>query len=315
GSGAFIAKDATGFYPENLLWTYPFLVKSFINTSYLENTLIAWGGTWSLMIYYALLLFVTVFICTKLFQYLVRRLWQLRPAAAKAADAEEHWQQRLVPALANFLLMGVSLAVLLLLTVLSLRYDAQKTPEGAFGFTYVHESRYFLGSSLLLLLLVSRLLQEHPFRLPQLRLLPVRRLAIATLLVVNLSLFGKFLVNVSFGAVPSTGTAQLAERKKVEQTLLRLKEKNNLPIVVAASVKYFAYQPQPDVAVLQDYQEVLQSGVRTSQPVQLVLITRKQLSDAELKFIYQKGAVQVYAGNRCRLYHVIAGSNEQMAAR
>jgi hypothetical protein len=50
GSGSYMVKDATGFYPENLVWTYPFLIKSFVNRSYFENQLIGWAGTWALML-------------------------------------------------------------------------------------------------------------------------------------------------------------------------------------------------------------------------------------------------------------------------
>jgi hypothetical protein len=309
GTGAYIAKDATGFYPENLVWAYPFLIKGFINTSYLENQLIAWAGTWALMLYHAVLLFVTLFICTKLLVYLCRKAWSVRHASV--------WHMQQVPAWSLLLLTVVAFSVVALLMVLSIRYDAQKQPDGSFGFTYVNESRYFLGSTLLLLLVVARLVQQVRVEIsvPRIPVTGVRRLAIASLLVVNLSLFGKLLVNVSSRPQTYFKDNMLVERKLVEEKIRELKEKHQLPVVVTAAQKYFAYQPiQQDFAVVQDYQEVLTSGIKSSQPVQLLLITRKQLSDQELKFVYQKGAVQVYSGKRCRMYHIIADQEKQVAA-
>lgn len=309
GSGSYMVKDATGFYPENLVWTYPFLIKSFVNTSYFENQLIGWAGTWALMLYYLVVLFVTIFLCAKLLKYLLRKVAMVRTSSL--------WEEQQLPAWTNLLLALVALSVVALLVLLSLRYDSQKQPDGSFGFTYVYEGRYFLGSSLLLLLLAAKLLQPVQIRVnvPVVPFVVMRRLAIAGLLVVNLSLFGKLLVNVSSRPQSFFKDNMLAERKVVEQTIRELKEKHQLPVVVTASQKYFAYQPiQQDFAVVQDYNEVLTSGIKSSQPVQLLLITRKQLSDKELQFIHQKGAVQVYSGKRCRLYHLIADQEKQMAA-
>lgn len=313
GSPAYIAPDARGFYPENLVLAYPFLLKAFVNVSYFENQLVTHVGGWLLLVYFALVYFMSMFLCTQLLLHIVRRM---RSAAnAKNSEAVVHHTSQLV-------LLGTSFAIVLLLSGLSLLYDQQRNPAAPYGFTYVKEGRYFTAACLLILLLAAQLLQQRS--LPQLRLpewslprLPrTYRWALAGLLVINLSLFGKFLVNAS--AHPTSGFQAnwKPERNEVEEVIKNLQNKYDLPVVVAAAHKYFNFQPLGSTTgALQNYRDLLSGGIRTNSPVQLVLITGKQMSDEELKFVYDKQAVQVYSGKRTRVFHVLAGSNTQLAGR
>lgn len=313
GAPAYMAPDARGFYPENLVLAYPFLLKAFANVSYFENLMVAHIGGWLLLVYYALVYFVSMFLCTQLLLHIIRRM---RTAAQlKNNEAVVHHTIHLV-------LMGTALGVVLLLSALSLVYDQQRSPASPLGFTYVKEGRYFSAACLLLLLLTARLLQQRsmpPFRLPQwtlLRLPRPYRWALAGLFVLNLSLFGKFLVNAATQPASAFQANWKPERKEVESVINTLQNKYDLPVVVAAAHKYFNFQSLgSNTGALQNYRDLLSSGIRTSNPVQLVLITGKQLSDEELKFVYQKQAVQVYSGKRTRVFHVLAGSESQLAGR
>lgn len=313
GTPAYMAPDARGFYPENLVLAYPFLLKTFANVSYFENLMVAHIGGWILLVYYSLVYFISMFVCTQLLLHIVRRM---RTAARlKKNDAVVHHTTHLV-------LLGTSLSVVLLLTALSLLYDQQRSPASPLGFTYVKEGRYFSAACLLLLLLAARLLQQRS--LPQLRLpewtvprLPrAYRWALAGLLVINLSLFGKFMVNAIAQPTTAFQANWKPERQEVESVILKLQNKYELPVVVAAANKYFNFQSMgSNTGALQNYNDLLTGGIRSSRPVQLVLITGKQLSDQELKFVYQKQAEQVYSGKRTRVFHVLAGSETQLAGR
>ena len=202
-----------------------------------------------------------------------------------------------------------------LLMLLSLRFDSQKSPEGNFGFTYVHESRYFLCSSLFLLLLATRLLQDKIY-IPRLeiKLLPKRTVALAGMMVVNLLLFGRFVFVMAVEPAENRLPGWTTERKMVTRTIENLQQKNDMHVVVTASIKYHAYQPvDHKYAVIKDYEEVLHSGIKTSHPVQLLLITRQTPTKEEKKFIEQKGAKELYSGKRCRMFYLVTGNSNQIA--
>ena len=308
GTTPFMAEPITGLYPENLLWAYPFLVKSFVNASPIEYQLISVAGTWSLMLFYAVVFFITCFLCIKIMVHLLRNVWLVRFSSM--------WEEKQRPAWTDLMMGVVSMSVVALLLTGSLLHDFPKQVDGGYGGAHLYESRNFLASSLLLLLLTFSLLQRIPldFRLLSVKPALVRRMALAALLVMNLSVFGNLWSHGSSRPPTYFNDNLLAERQLVEQKIRELKEKYQVPVVVTASQKYFAYQPVlSDFAIVQDYEEVLTSGIKSSQPVQLLLITRKQLSDKELQFIYQKGAVQVYSGKRCRMYHLVTDREKHIA--
>lgn len=301
GVAAKIA-DVPGFYPENLIWTYPFLLKGFINISYLENSLIGYGH-WTIIPYYILTFLFTIFLLYKLFFYLLSK--------TKEVQVSEYGVNNIV-ALNRFFIFSVALSIVGLLIILSVRYSPQINNGG--HFTYVNEGRYFIAATLLFLLLFAHLLQEEvSFSLFSVKQL--KRAVVAFMMLINFALFGKFLFNVVTDNLKGTREGWVAERKVILSEIEELQKKYKLPVVAVASQKYFLYQPvMQEYGIIKSFNQLRQMGVKTSHPVQLLIITKKNPNKEELSFIKEKGASEIYSGRACNMYHIIVGNRQTVAS-
>jgi hypothetical protein len=300
GTGSYIVDDKTGFYPQNLMWAHPFLLKSFFNTSYIETKLLMMGGQ-NVLPYYALCFAVTLLILTTVFTYLVKQVRSFK------ADKNDH--KELVK-LSRFSLFTVGASVVLLLTALSLYYDMQHKAM----FTYVREGRYFIVSSLLFLLLFASLAQSFVFKLRFNWKLPVKKLALASIMIINLSLFGKFLYNSVTDNLKDTAGKRQEQRKLVQHEIESLITKYKLPVVAASQNRDLIYYPNiKDYGIVKNFKELFQNGIHTSQPVQLILVTSRKLTKEETTFVEQRGAREIKSNNYHRIFHLITSNKEAIA--
>jgi hypothetical protein len=204
----------------------------------------------------------------------------------------------------------IASSVVVLLTVLSLRYDMQSKAM----FTYVREGRYFIISTLLFLLLFSSLAQSFVLKLNFQWQFSARRLAFASLMIINLSLFGKFLYNSATNNLKDLKGKRQEQRQFVLHEIEELIQKNKLPVVAASQNRDLIYYPNiKDYGIVRNFKDLFQKGIHTSQPVQIVLVTGKKLSNEEAAFVKQKGAKEILNNGYHKMFHLIATSNEVAA--
>ena len=303
GSASYIADDETGFYPQNLLSVFPFLLKSFLNTSYFETKLLMFDSG-ILSIYYSICGFLTLIILTTTFFYLWKQVKRFDPVSEEPIETLK---------LSRFTVYIVGVGVVLLLTVLSLYYHPQVQEGGGF-FTYVKEGRYYIVSSLMFMVLFASFLQSYLQKVEWRLRLPVRRLAIASLLIINTSLFGKFLYNASTDNLVDFKTRRLETRELLQHEIENLLQQNKLPVVAVSKNKDLIYYPNiRDYGIVRDFKEFFRKGIQTSQPVQVVMVTRKKLSREEQSIIEQRGATEVTSNKYCRMFHFIADRKQAVA--
>jgi hypothetical protein len=304
GTGSYIADDKTGFYPENLLHFYPFLIKAFINSGYFETKLLLTGGRQIMPVYYTLCAILTFNILFKTFTYLAV---QLKRFDKKSEDPNE------VLKLSRFFVFAIAMGVVMVLSAISLRYYPQISNSGGM-FTYVKESRYFIVTSLLFLVLFTSLLQHYLLRFNLGSLLSFRKLAVASFFLINLSLFGKFIYNVSAGSLPNSIGKKSDNRQLVQYEMESLLDTYKLPIVAASQYKDLIYSPNiKDYRVIRNFKEFFEKGIQTSQPVQVVLVTKRNLSAEEKQIISQRNAQEVVNNKYIRMFHFIADNKNAIA--
>lgn len=301
GSAAYIA-DEKGFYLQNLQWAYPFLVKSFLNISYLENKLLL-IGKWTLVPYYLSIFTLSVALLGYCFVRVVRK------AKDRFWNFEEE-QSTLI--ISKLFLLSVIICILTLLVLLSVLYS----PQVNYGsvFTYLREDRYFIVCSLLLLVYFGKQLDElQMIQVPSFT--TIKRFTVASVLVANLMLFGKFLFNAATNNLKDLHQISLAEKKIIETEIDELKKKYNLPVVAVSSIKLLQYNPSAgDYSVAKTLKQINDTGLRTSQPVQLVLVTQPQLKEEEAFFVQAKGAKEVFKNGRLRIFHLIVPQHTSIAS-
>jgi hypothetical protein len=304
GTVSYIADDSIGFYPENLVRTFPFLLKSFLNTSYFETTLLLTAGKGSLIVYYTLAALLTFGILVKTGIYLLNKIKRFRPDSENTSD---------ILSLCRFAVFTTAGSIVLLLVVLSLFYAPQVQESGAM-FTYVKEGRYFIVTSLLFMMLFASFIQGFAVRMNIPFHFSVRRLAIATLMVINISLFGKFLYNASTNNLANHKQSRLHNREMVQHEIESLLHKYKLPVVAASQDKDLIYYPHiKDYGVIRDFKAFFQKGIQTSRPVQIILVTNTMLSKEEKTIVEQRGAKEVMRNKYCRMFHFIADNKQAVA--
>jgi hypothetical protein len=304
GTAAHLAEDKTGFYPENIIWFYPFLLKSIVNTGYIETKLLFMGKE-NLVPYLLLSLTVTMIVLGGMFLFLLK---QIRSFKAGVQDISETIK------MSRFILFTVAISVVFLLIALSLRYDAQVNQKGQFLFTYVSEGRYFVVSSILFLILLASLAQGFVYKLTFSWHVPVRKFALATVMLINLSMFSKFLYNSATNNLVDYKSKRMEQRLVLKKEIETLLLKYKLPVVAASENKDLIYFPNiKDYGIVKSFKELFQNGTHTSQPVQLILVTKKTLSENELSFVQLQGAKEILNNKSHRMFHVIVNSKEALA--
>jgi hypothetical protein len=301
GDAAHIA-DQYGFFPQNIQWTYPVLLKSFINISYLENKLVL-IGKWVLNPYYLFNFVITALLISTCFVHLLRKLrmnfWNYE------LEKDSLYVSRLF-------LLSVSTAIILFLVCISLFYS----PQISYGsvFTYAREDRYYLVCSLLLLVFFAKETESLRF-FSRFSFSGIKRLGTTALLVINLMLFGKFLFNVATDNLKNIHERGLTEQQIIESEIFELKEKYKMPVVAVSSLKLFQYHPTiSEYSVARTLSQINQKGLKTSQPVQLVLVTTPDMKEEERSFVKSKGATEIYNNERLRIFHLIVTQPSALAS-
>ncbi|WP_407524525.1 hypothetical protein PDL71_01720 [Lacibacter sp. MH-610] len=301
GSAAYIA-DEKGFYPQNLQWAYPFLLKSFLNISYIENKLLL-IGKWTLVPYYLSSFILSVVLLGYCFIRAIKKskggLWNFE-------------EERSGLQVSKLFLLTVILSIITLLVFLSVLYS----PQVNYGsvFTYLREDRYFIVCSLLLLIYFGKQLDGLPFiHLPSFTVL--KRVTITSVVVVNLMLFGKFLFNAATDNLKDLHQISAIEKNIIETEIDILKKKYNLPVVAVSSIKLLQYNPSAgEYSVAKTLKQINNTGLRTSQPVQLILVTQPTLKEEEVFFVKSKGAKEVFKNGRLRIFHLIVPQQSSLAS-
>jgi hypothetical protein len=301
GSAAYIA-DEKGFYLQNLQWAYPFLAKSFLNISYIENKLLL-IGKWTLVPYYLSIFTLSIALLAYCFVRVVRK------AQNRFWNFEEERSSLLI---SKLFLLSIIISILTLLVFLSVLYS----PQLNYGsiFTYMREDRYFIVCSLLLLVYFGKLVDNLQFiKAPSFT--AIKRFTVASVLIVNLTLFGKFLFNAATNNLKDLHQISLAEKKIIETEIDELKKKYNLPVVAVSSMKLLQYNPSAgEYSVAKTLKQINDTGLRTSQTVQLVLVTQPQLKEDEAFFVQTKGAKEVFKNGRLRIFHMIVPQHSTIAS-
>ncbi len=305
GRAAFIADKVVGFYPENLLFHFPVLLKSVLAISYIENKVLVGAGAWFTMLYQLVIFLFTVllivFSAFSFFKY-------FRSQTVAAA----HWGSEKQLQLSRFLLFVCCTAVFILLILLSLRYREQIHIYGKF--TYVSEGRYYFAAMLLLPMLLASWITGAGFGFRGL-MSRGQRVAYILLVVYNSSLFAKFLYNAASGSLKQRGREWIAEKETLLDKVERSTASCPFPVVIVETIKYFAYQPSFNrCSVLRDADFFTTGQIKTSQPVQLIFFTGIKPTRAQIAFITQNKAQSIHIGKKCRAYRVLIVPQHSLAS-
>lgn len=294
GAAARIAEDKIGIYLENLVHMYPFLIKGFLNTSYLENILFTKNGS-ALIFVNSLYFIVTAYLLLKVGTFLTSHY--------KSTVQQPPTEKKILYLNKSFLLF-ISLGIVLLLSLLSLIYSPQINPYGIF--TYVKEGRYFLVPTFLLLLVTTSVLQEHLVHL-QGQMFKFYKTLIVFIVLSNLSLFGKFFYNILSGKQKVQGTSWAKERNDVFKIIESQKQIFKRPIVAVGN-NYFSYQSVPEnYGIIKKLKQLETLPIKTTKPIQLLIFTQLKPSTEEELFINENKPALLFVGTKCRVYQLLLG--------
>jgi hypothetical protein len=197
------------------------------------------------------------------------------------------------------------MVVFILLFLLSLRFHSQGTGFGSF--TYLSEGRYFMPVTLLFLLLLASFTQNN-FYLNKLNLTRAKKILTYTILVLNLSLFLKFIYNIAADSLPKEAALWQAEQTRICNEIIKLTLQYNRPVITMGN-RDFLYLPlEKDYAAVSDLKTVFQVGLKTTGPVIVLFITKETPSSDEELFIQQNHGVHLYSGSKCQLYSIVVNN-------
>ncbi len=284
-----VSMDNRGFYFYNLNFIYPFFLKAFVNFSYVENTLPYvvkyFGNLYSLLIS-ALFIF-----------WLVMLVHYVRKQYSATTNTTE--QKKMI--YIKILLMVVAITPLTL-TGLSLLHDSRTGLPG--GWTYVKEGRYYIVSSLLILILSLWYIQNRIADFSKL-IKTAGIIFFGGLLLYNTLLTLKFYYNIYVKNIPDKEITNRGDRAKIQQIVDKL-SKTGIPSVICSNEPYFSYYSfKPNVAITQKTDELVLRKIETSQITQLLLVAQKPLSGADSILVAKTKAKEVASFSTTILYLAI----------
>ena len=277
-----VAMDENGFFLYNLRYIYPFFLKSFINISYIENI------NQQLIRHYAVLYsygIVTVF-----------SVWCIK-IIAKLRTTNDELQKRKNSGIL-LLLIGLILPVIIL-CLLSLIHNSRTGEPG--GWTYVLEGRYYIGSSLLTMVLFAWYIEQQ-YKQSNLAVKTTGKALLVMVLIYNSLLHVKFFYNISKDNIPDKEVNNRNDRKEIKQLIDTLTN-DKTKLVICSNEPYFAYYLyNKEVAVTQKITALVKHEISTKEQVNLLIITATQKTPDELALIQRTGAVLIKKLNACQLY-------------
>lgn len=251
----FIEKDTKGIYPGNLTEIYPFFLKTFLNTSYIENT---WQ-TFLLHIRKSYLLFSFLLLCGWSC-LLIRKTNSIIKKKAKII----------------LLLLSILVFLFFTLAALSVTHESQLHANGKW--TYVMEGRYYIVPSLLILLLTIWMLQEY-----QQNFTRNKRNAVVVLLTLSLLYNGlltcKFYYNIATRNLPAQKKKPENERELIGHFFYQQATKSNIPLVISTEDPSIGFYPyHQNIAVTETLQAIGRKQLKTSHIVRLYVVIAQQKS-------------------------------------
>lgn len=265
----FIEKDNKGIYPGNLTETYPFFFKTFLNTSYIENTF------QSFLLQVRKRYFLLSFLLFGGWLYLLIR-------KTKSISKKE--------VAITWLLVTVLIVIIVTLAGLSATHESQLNVHGKW--TYVMEGRYYIVPSLLILLLSIWLLQEKQKNLNR-----NLRKAITVFLTMSLMYNGlltiKFYYNIVNKNLPIHKNKMKGERQIIGDFLYKQASESNIPMVIVTedpSVGFYTYHN--NIAVAEAPKDMEVKYLNTSHPVKLYIIFVENYSNNENKLLIPETAIK-----------------------
>ena len=288
----FAYNDPKGFFPSNLAFMYPIFIKTVVNSSYIENKLQSFLD-WFNQAYLItnLLFFIIVYIwLTGYFLHTYRKIKKGFYEISNDGGV-----------LLQFLFFAVSTAVIFTLVAASLIYNSRSGKFG--GWTYVGEARYYMIPALLFLMMLLKILQQYIHRSK------IIALALGLVLTCNTALWCKFIYNIFTDNLSKKEIQNITDRAAIEQKIIDL-QKNSLPVIVSYTEPYFAFfSVRKQYAITKKVNFLLDSGYKTSAPVQLLIITEKLPGVKEADFLLRNHAKEVFTGGRCKMFYILAEKN------
>lgn len=268
-----VSMDNTGFYPYNLLLIYPFFTKTFLNLSYLENSLntilAPYRRTYLILSFLPFLVWLVM-----ISQYLFQQ--------SRSQEIEKRKKT-----VGPIILLLVTLLPFLILCLLSLRYNSRSGEPG--GWTYVSEGRYYIICSVLILFLSIWYVQAH---IKKISSSGIKLLYSLLLLVIiyNGILTAKFYMNVLQKNFPDREITNRQSRKFID-SIISAYAKSSKPLVITYHEPYFTFHRyKPNVYVTEEITKLSQKEIFSSTPVHLLAITNKPLSAVDSALVKKTNA-------------------------
>lgn len=278
-----VAMDKSGFFISNLQKPYPFWIKSFINLSYLENKFIF--NQLSVEIFYIFLFmcFVAAFVIKMKFLF-------------KKIQNEQD-------SIRNFSLIFLLIASVIpfaTLLLLSLTRESQTNKAGSW--TYINEGRYYILSSVLLLIVTASYFQELKKQVSD-RMKNIGLKCVIGILTFNGLLTAKFYANYILDNIPDRTTTTQNDRKRIDSLIDKLRIKKKEPIVITFNEPNFAFYPfKPNIAVTQKIPRLAKHEFSTSKETKLLIIADKPLTSTDSLLIAKTNAKKLATLNTSQLY-------------
>lgn len=287
-----LAMDKKGLFLFNLQSFYPFIFKTFLNISYVENT---WSSILNPVryIYYtitAILLFAIVIFATVFFLKTLRQ-------QSKTVN-----QSKLKQSLGAFATLPFLLLPVAILVGLSVTHNSRTGQAG--GWTYVNEGRYYIVPSILLLLLTFWSVQQKWTIFSSI----TKRILIsvfAVSIIYNLALTLKFYYNISTNNIPDKELSNRTDRIAAHNYLQTF-AKDELPTVITYSEPYFTFFPYiENVAITKKTSLLTGTKLKTTKKIRLLILSKKDTPPADQSLITQYNATPVLIRPNFIIYSAI----------
>lgn len=292
-----VSMDSRGFYLFNLSFIYPFFLKAFVNFSYIENkyssALKYFSNLYSISMLALFFFWIYKLATFSIINYLT------------ASFASEKRKQ-----LAILILLLLVVIPILVLTLLSISHNSRTGLPG--GWTYVKEGRYYIISSLLILILSLWYIQTrvHSFSKAAKK---TGTVLLSAILVYNSLLTVKFYYNIATNNIPDKEVTNRTDRAEIERIIDTLSNDGQITVLCSDEPYFSYYAFKPSVAITQKTSVLAYQQIQTSKKTQLLLIPQKPLSTADSLLIVKTNAKQVASLKTTTLYlAVILPSREKI---
>lgn len=157
--------------------------------------------------------------------------------------------------------------------------------------------------ALLFLMMLLKIVQQNINRSK------IIALIVGLALTCNAALWCKFVYNIFTDNLSKKEAQNIADRGAIEQKIIDL-QKKSLPVIVSYTEPYYAFfSIRNQYAITKKVLVLLDSGFKTTAPVQLLIITENTPSQKESDFLLRNHATEIFAGSRCKIFYILAEKN------